>query len=58
MREPLLTTGELAKALGVSAGAVRNWTNAGIITPELTTPGGHHRWNEEKVRAQLAKLRE
>jgi excisionase family DNA binding protein len=53
-----LTTGELARELGVSRGAVLKWVKQGIITPEFTTPGGHHRWDVDKVREQLRKLRE
>ena len=53
-----LTTGELARELGVSRGAVLKWVRAGLITPEFTTPGGHHRWDVDKVREQLRKLRE
>jgi hypothetical protein len=55
----LLTTGELARELGVSRGAVLKWATADppLITPEFTTPGGHHRWNLERVRAQLREQR-
>ncbi|MFC4945811.1 MerR family DNA-binding transcriptional regulator [Pseudonocardia sp. GCM10023141] len=55
---PLLTTGELAKELGVSRGAVVKWTNAGMIKPEVTTPGGHHRWDAERVREQLREIQD
>ena len=54
----LVTTGELAKALGVSRGAINRWQNEGLITPDVTTPGGHHRWDVERVRARLRELRE
>ena len=54
----LLTTGELAQELGVSRGAVNKWQNQKIITPALTTPGGHHRWDLDAVRAQLLAVRE
>lgn len=55
-----LTSGELAKALGVSRGAVHKWANSDppLIVPEWTTPGGHHRWDLEKVREQLRQARE
>jgi hypothetical protein len=54
-----LTTGELARELGVSRGAVLKWATADppLITPEFTTPGGHHRWDLETVRAQLRAQR-
>lgn len=53
----LLTTGELARELGVSRSAVLKWANANppLITPEFTTPGNHHRWNLEAVREQLRR---
>ena len=53
----LLTTSELAKALGLSLRSVQRYVAAGQITPELTTPGGHHRWDAEKVREQLREHR-
>jgi hypothetical protein len=58
--ERLLTTGELAKALGVSASAILKWSRADppLITPEWSTPvGGHHRWLLSEVRAQLKAAR-
>lgn len=54
----LLSTGELARELGVSRGAVLKWAVDGLITPEFTTPGGHHRWDAEKVRAQIKEQRQ
>ena len=54
----LLTTGELAKELGVSRGAVVKWTREGKIHPELTTPGGHHRWDLDHARAELQALQD
>ena len=55
MREEWLTTGELARALGVSRSAVVKWASADppLIVPEFTTPGGHFRWDLAKVRLQL-----
>jgi excisionase family DNA binding protein len=52
-----LTSGELAKELGVSHSAVLKWAKDGLITPEFTTPGGHHRWDAEAVRQQLRAQR-
>jgi excisionase family DNA binding protein len=54
----LLTTGELARELGVSRGAVLKWANDGLITPAFTTPGGHLRWDLKDVRRQVRELRE
>ena len=55
---PLLTTGEVAKELGVSRAAVLAWVRDGKITPTLTTPGGHHRFDLDDVRRQLRELRQ
>jgi SLT domain-containing protein len=55
--EELLTTSELARALGLSLRSVQRYIRAGYITPELTTPGGHHRWRLDDVREQLRQLR-
>jgi excisionase family DNA binding protein len=54
----LLSTGELARELGVSRAAVLKWANDGLITPAFTTPGGHLRWDLEDVRRQVRELRE
>jgi hypothetical protein len=54
----LLTSGELARELGVSRSAVLKWTRAGMITPDVTTPGGHHRYDLDKVRAELRQQRQ
>ncbi|WP_344415553.1 helix-turn-helix domain-containing protein [Pseudonocardia ailaonensis] len=49
----LLTSGELAKELGVSLRTVHRWIADGLIEPEFRTPGGHTRWNVEAVRERL-----
>jgi hypothetical protein len=54
----LLTTSELARALGLSLRSVQRYVAARQITPELTTPGGHHRWDVDNVRKQLRELAE
>jgi excisionase family DNA binding protein len=54
----LLTTGELARELGVSRGAVLKWATDGLITPAFTTPGGHLRWDLDDVLRQVRELRE
>ncbi|WP_308283065.1 MerR family DNA-binding transcriptional regulator [Pseudonocardia nigra] len=55
---PTLTSGELARELGISHSAILKWAREGLITPEWTTPGGHHRWDLEKVRQQLREQRQ
>jgi DNA-binding transcriptional MerR regulator len=54
----LLTTPQLARALGLSISSVRRYAAAGQIKPELTTPGGHYRWSVESVRQQLRELQQ
>ncbi|MGH3931792.1 MAG: MerR family DNA-binding transcriptional regulator [Pseudonocardiaceae bacterium] len=54
----LVTTGQLATELGVSRSAVLKWHRAGMITPELITPGNHLRWDAGQVRAQLRARRQ
>jgi DNA-binding transcriptional MerR regulator len=54
----LLSTGELARELGVARGTILVWVANEAITPEYTTPGGHHRWVLEDVRRQLREARE
>lgn len=57
-KRDVVTTSELARALGLSARSIQRYVHAGDITPEYVTPGGHYRWNVAKVLDQLHKLRE
>ena len=52
-----VSTGEAARELGISARSLARWAHDGQITPEMTTPGGHHRWNMDSLREQLRALR-
>jgi DNA-binding transcriptional MerR regulator len=54
----LITSGELAKELGISSRTVARYAREGWITPAETTIGGHYRWVLEDVRAEIKKLRE
>ena len=54
----LLTTGEVAKALRISRGAVLKWAVEGHLVPTLTTAGGHHRWDLDDVRRQIREMNE
>ena len=54
----LISTGEHARELGVARGTILVWINNGLISPEFTTPGGHHRWVLEDVLRQLRDARE
>ena len=51
--ERLVSTGEAARALGVDVRTLQRWVRAGEVVPDYTTPGGHHRWDVERVREGL-----
>lgn len=53
-REMLLTPGEVARIFRVDPKTVTRWAKAGRI-PSIVTPGGHRRFRESAVRAQLEK---
>lgn len=48
-----LTTGQAARAIGVSISALQRWTQDGLVTPALTTPGGRYRWDVNNLLEQL-----
>jgi len=48
-----LTSGQAARALGLSTDSIQRWAKDGLITPTLTTPGGRYRWKLEDLTAQL-----
>lgn len=56
--EPLLTTAELAKRIGISTRVIQRYRAEGVLQPELETPRGHARWRESDVRRQLRRLAE
>lgn len=49
-----ITTRQVADRFGVNIATVRRWVNSGIVTPDVTTPGGHHRFTEANVEALAA----
>jgi DNA-binding transcriptional MerR regulator len=53
----LVTTGELARVLGLHARTLQRYRADGLITPEIESVGGHARWDVEKVKEQLRALR-
>lgn len=54
----LVTTAELARALGLSARTIQRYRQTGLLEPELVSAGGHARWAVDKVRARLRSLAE
>jgi len=53
--EPMITTAELAKLIGVSARTIQLWVASGKLRPTLTTPGGRYRWRLSDVEDQLRR---
>jgi hypothetical protein len=54
----LVPTGVAARELGVNATTLQRWVKAGLVKPDLVTPGGHLRWDLDRLRAELRSLRE
>lgn len=50
---PYVTTGEAARLLGVSIRSLQQWVKDGKVTPDFVTPGGHARWDVDRLRAEL-----
>jgi excisionase family DNA binding protein len=46
----LISTGAAARLLGVSQHTVIRACREGHLDPDETTPGGHHRFSEERIR--------
>ncbi|MCO1654181.1 MerR family DNA-binding transcriptional regulator [Pseudonocardia sp. S2-4] len=51
-------TGELARALGITARTLQRYRREGLITPASETVSGRARWVEEDVREQIRKARQ
>ena len=51
-----VTTGDAARALGISSATLTRWKAAGKVTPAEETVGGHFRWDMTSLRAQLRRL--
>ncbi|MFR9807418.1 helix-turn-helix domain-containing protein [Pseudonocardia sp. RS010] len=45
-----MSTGEAARALGVSIRSLQQWARDGHVTPDYVTPGGHYRWDVDRLR--------
>ncbi len=55
MLEPMMTTGEVARVMGVSVRTVTKWMLKGDLRG-FTTPGGHRRIERKYVRGLMKKL--
>ncbi|MBL8927075.1 MAG: helix-turn-helix domain-containing protein [Pseudonocardia sp.] len=54
--EPLITSGEVARRLGVTPGAIASWVRQGRLRPAVRTAGGRYRFRWSEVEAQLREL--
>lgn len=50
-----ITTGDAARALGISTATLTRWVKKEIVTPAEQTAGGHFRWDLASLRAQLRR---
>ena len=50
-----LSTSQAAKALGVSLGTIRRWSDMGYLE-SYRTPGGQRRFSAEQIEHFLARL--
>lgn len=53
----LMSVGEAAAYLGVSAASLRKWSNSGLV-PTYRTPGGQRRYSVEDLDAFMRSMRE
>ncbi|OZM84406.1 helix-turn-helix domain-containing protein [Pseudonocardia sp. MH-G8] len=56
-----MSTGEAARALGVSSRSLARWAREGRLKPVFSTPGGdkrpgQYRWDLQDLRAQLLRM--
>jgi predicted site-specific integrase-resolvase len=53
----LLSVGESAEFLGMSAASLRNWSDQGLV-PVYRTPGGQRRYSPADLQRFIASMRE
>ncbi|GAA4621106.1 hypothetical protein GCM10023108_52990 [Saccharopolyspora hordei] len=53
-----MTTGQVAKRLGISPRTLARYVREGLLKPSLTLPTGHHRWLWDDVLNQLKQQRD
>jgi excisionase family DNA binding protein len=54
--ERLVSTGEAARRLGVNLRTMQRWASEGLIKPDWVTPGGHMRWNVDRLLKEIKQL--
>lgn len=50
---PYVTTSEAARQLGVGVRSLQRWVKQHQIEPDYRTPGGHMRWDVDRLRDEL-----
>ena len=53
----LLTTTQAATLLGITSRTLARYVERGWLTPTLTLPSGHYRWDMDQVYRQLDQPR-
>lgn len=53
MEPRFVTTSEAARELSVHVRSLQRWVRQGLISPDYFTPGGHARWDVERLRGEL-----
>jgi hypothetical protein len=56
--EPLLSSGEIARRVGVAPATISAWVRQGRLVPTVTTMGGRYRWHWSDVQRQMRAQRE
>lgn len=56
--EPLLSSGEIARRIGVAPATISAWVRQGRLVPTVTTMGGRYRWHWSDVQRQMREQRE
>lgn len=54
----LVSTGEMAKQLGMSTRSMVDYAKKGILQPATRSPGGHYRWDFDDTLRQWEELQE
>jgi 8-oxo-dGTP pyrophosphatase MutT (NUDIX family) len=53
MSKPSVSSGEAAKALGISRMTLLRWLHRDLVSPAWVTPAGQYRWNMDDLERQL-----
>ena len=52
----LVSTGEAARRLGVNLRTLQRWASEGLLKPDWVTPGGHMRWDVDRLLHEIKRL--